>query len=155
MRRHSVSTTVTLCAVASLAAAMGPASAAPVAAPPSVHTEARQPEQPVLVDCLWQPQVHPGDFMIACGDGNSRLSSLRWSQWGPDAALATGINLVNDCKPYCAAGKFHSYPVVVRLDRPEPWKKHPQTQQFTRMNLVYTDDRPEGFEQAVTYPLWS
>ncbi|GAA3801491.1 hypothetical protein [Streptomyces chiangmaiensis] len=155
MRRYTVTTAVTLCAVASLAAAMGPASAFPAAAPPAAHAVKQQPVPPVLVDCLWNPQVHPGDFMIACGDGNSRLASLRWSHWGPDSAEATGTNLVNDCKPYCAAGTFHSYAVTVRLDEPKPWAKNPKMQHFTQMSLVYTADRPEGFQRTVTYPLWS
>ncbi|GAA3860409.1 hypothetical protein ACWDR2_03050 [Streptomyces sp. NPDC003631] len=155
MRRYTVSTAVTLCAVASLAAAMGPASAFPAAAPPAAHAVQQQPAPPVLVDCLWKPQVHPGDFMLACGDGNSRLASLRWSHWGADSAQATGTNLVNDCDPYCAAGTFHSYTVTVRLDDPKPWAKNPKMQQFTRMSLVYTDGRPDGFRQTMTYPLWS
>jgi hypothetical protein len=104
---------------------------------------------------LWHPQVRPADFLLACADGNSRLSSLHWSRWGPDAAVARGFNVVNDCKPYCAAGTFHSYPVVVRLDHPQPWKKHPQLQHYTQMSLVYTDGRPDGFGRVVNYPLWN
>jgi hypothetical protein len=114
----------------------------------------QQPGQPVIVDCLWKSHVRPGDFMLACGDGNSRLSTLHWSQWGADSAVASGVNVVNDCKPYCAAGKFHSYPVTVRLDHAQSWKKHPGVQHYTQMSLVYTDSRPSGFRQTVVYPLW-
>lgn len=155
MRSHTISTAVTLCAAASLVAAVGTASAAPATAHPVANAAQTQTGHPVLVDCLWHPQVHPGDFMIACGDGNSRLVSLTWSHWGANSAEARGVNMVNDCKPYCAAGTFHAYPVIVRLDRPMPWKKHPQMQQYTQMNLVYTHGSPEGFGPAVSYPLWS
>jgi hypothetical protein len=134
---------------------VGTASAVLAAAPPAAHAATAQPGRPVLVDCLWHPQVHPGDFMIACGDGNSRLTSLRWSRWGSDSAEAKGFNVVNDCKPYCAAGKFHSYPVIVRLDHPMSWKKHPQMQHYTQMSLLYTNGRPEGFARTVSYPLWN
>jgi hypothetical protein len=107
----------------------------------------------VIVDCFSQPQVRPGHFVIACGDGNSSLVSLRWSRWGPASAVATGLNEVNDCKPYCAAGRFHSYPVTVRLDQPRSWKKHPQ-KRYTQMRLVYTHGSPYGHQRTVTYQLW-
>ncbi|OIJ94608.1 hypothetical protein [Streptomyces colonosanans] len=154
MRSHTMNTAVTLCAAALLAAGMATASAAP-APPPAADAGQQQAGHPVLVDCLWHPQEHPADFMIACGDGNSRLSSLHWSHWDSNSAVGKGFNVVNDCNPYCAVGKFHSYPVVVRLDHPQPWKKHPQLQHYTRMSLVYTNGKPDGFARVVTYPLWN
>ncbi|MFJ9963114.1 hypothetical protein [Streptomyces avermitilis] len=151
MRTHTVRALVTLCAAVALAGAMGTSSAAP----PAARAVKQQPARTVIVDCFWNPNVRPADFILACGDGNSRLSSLEWSHWGLNSATAKGFNLVNDCKPYCAAGKFHSYAVVVRLDHPQPWKKHPQVQRYTQMSLVYTANRPDGFERTVTYPLWN
>jgi hypothetical protein len=68
--------------------------------------------------------------------------------------VGSGLDMVNDCQPYCAAGKFHSYPVTVRLDRPATWQKHPELQRFTRLQLVYTDGRPAQTEREVTYKLW-
>jgi hypothetical protein len=91
---------------------------------------------------------------VHCGDGNSRLAGLRWSQWDDKAAVARGTSLVNDCKPYCAAGRFHSYPVEVRLEKPAPWKKNPQVKQYTQITLHFTDGRPSGYGKQVTYPLW-
>ncbi|WP_323184004.1 MULTISPECIES: hypothetical protein [unclassified Streptomyces] len=61
---------------------------------------------------------------------------------------------MNDCQPYCAAGKFHTYPVEVRLDRPQSWQKHPDLQHFTRLQLVYTDSTPAQTHRVVTYKLW-
>ncbi|MGW3667566.1 hypothetical protein [Streptomyces sp. NPDC005141] len=151
MRRISVRTAITLCAAASLAAVMGTASAAP----PAAGTTKQRQATPVLVDCFWHPDVRPADFILACGDGNSRLVSLHWSHWNQKSAVAEGVNMVNDCKPYCAAGKFHSYPVIVLLDHPEPWKKKPHVQHYAQMTLVYTGDRPEGYAHTVTYPLWN
>jgi hypothetical protein len=136
-----------------LAGGVTTATAAPPAAAPTGHQE-RQSVTPVLVDCFWNSRVRPGDFILACGDGNSRLSALRWSQWGQNLAAADGVSLVNDCKPYCAAGKFHEYPVSVRLDRPEQWQKHPQLNHFTRIVLTYTGARPAGYERVVTLSLW-
>nr|WSY49120.1 hypothetical protein OG999_02460 [Streptomyces sp. NBC_00886] len=154
MYKHTMVGVVTLCAAALLAPAVGTSSAAPatVHAVPAAH---QQLADPVLVDCLWHSEVRPTDFMLACGDGNSRLTSLHWTYWNDNSAKATGFNVVNDCKPYCAAGKFHSYPVVVRLDNPQPWKKHPQVQHYSRISLTYTDGRPDEFAHVVTYPLWN
>ncbi|MFJ1808062.1 MULTISPECIES: hypothetical protein [unclassified Streptomyces] len=154
--RHTTRTAVMLCAALGLTAAVGSASAAPATSPPAARTAAvRQATAPVLVDCFWHPQVRPGDFVLACGDGNSRLVSLHWDRWGPGSARATGVNVVNDCDPYCAAGHFHPYAVVVKLDRPQPWKKHPQVQHYSRITLTYLGDRPEQFARVVTYPLWN
>ncbi|MEU9135024.1 hypothetical protein AB0D33_03470 [Streptomyces sp. NPDC048404] len=157
MRRNSIRTAFTVCAAASLAAVMGTASAAPATSHTTHATHATQQRQapPVLVDCFWHPDVRPAEFILACGDGNSRLASLHWSHWNQDSAVARGVNMVNDCKPYCAAGKFHSYPVVVRLDHPQPWKKNPQVQHYTRMTLTYTQNHPDGYAQRVSYPLWN
>ncbi|MER6572820.1 hypothetical protein ABT288_43370 [Streptomyces sp. NPDC001093] len=149
MRGSVWATAVTLAAGALLPAAMTPASASP----PTAAVKADTP-RPVLVDCMWQQNVRPTDFILACGDGNSRLIGLHWSQWSPDEATARGVNMVNDCKPYCAAGRFHGYRVTVRLDEPKAWKKDPHVQHYTRMTLTYADDRPDGFKQVMTYPLW-
>ncbi|MGW2485858.1 hypothetical protein ACWCV9_01395 [Streptomyces sp. NPDC001606] len=151
MRGSVVGTAVTLAAGAMLTAAMTTASAS---APPATATAQAGPARPVLVDCLWHRNVRPTDFILACGDGNSRLVGLHWTSWSRGSATATGVNMVNDCKPYCAAGRFHSYPVTVRLDGPKPWKKHPSLEHYTRMSLTYTADRPEGFQPVMVYPLW-
>ncbi|MFC4503894.1 MULTISPECIES: hypothetical protein [Streptomyces] len=145
-------TAVMFCAALGLTAAVGTASAAPAGSPPAARQQVRTP---VLVDCLWHPQVRPADFLLACGDGNSRLVSLHWSNWGTDSARATGINVVNDCDPYCAVGTFHRYPVVVKLDRSEPWKKNPRVEHYSRITLTYPGDRPAQFAPVMTYPLWN
>ena len=150
MRGSLVGTAVTLAAGALLTAAMTTASASP----PTAAAPRTDPTRPVLVDCLWNRDVRPADFILACGDGNSRLLRLHWSQWGPEAATAVGVNAVNDCKPYCAAGTFRLYRVTVRLDHPQPWKKHPDVQRYNRITLTYAGARPDGFKQVMTYPLW-
>ncbi|MET8272979.1 hypothetical protein [Streptomyces sp. NPDC005096] len=145
MQRLKLKTAVLICAVVTLATAVVPASAS--TKPKSPHT--------VVIDCFSDPQARPGTFLIACGDGNSILTALRWSAWKPKFATGSGLNVLNDCRPYCAAGKFHSYPVAVRLDRPEPWQKHAGQQHYTRMHLVYTGHRPPQMPREVTYRLWN
>ncbi|MGA5036865.1 hypothetical protein ACPCA8_07350 [Streptomyces capoamus] len=153
MRASLVGTTVTLAAGALLTAAVTTAAAGGPAGRPA-HPAHAGATRTVLVDCLWHRTVRPDDFILACGDGNSRLIGLHWSRWTPDGAVAVGVNMVNDCKPYCAAGRFRAYPVTVRLDGAKPWKKQPGVQHYTRMSLTYQQDRPEGFQQVMTYPLW-
>ncbi|MGX1548037.1 hypothetical protein [Streptomyces adustus] len=137
---------------------MGTTSAAPAAATSDSHPAgpaARASALPVLLGCLSDPEVRPSEFILACGDGNSRLAALHWSSWDANDAVATGYNAVNDCKPFCAAGKFHSYPVIVVLEHPHTWKQNPRVVQFTEMNLVFTGNRPAGYDRVVNIPLWN
>ncbi|MGW3955620.1 hypothetical protein ACWEKM_32925 [Streptomyces sp. NPDC004752] len=154
MRRPVRRTAIMLSVGVLLAGAVTTAAAAPSAPVPAGHS-ARQSATPVLVDCFWNSNVRPGDFILACGDGNSRLDGLRWTEWGRDTATAQGVNLVNDCKPYCAAGTFRAYPVTVRLEHPAQWQRHPELNHFTRISLTYSEGRPDGYERVTTLPLWS
>src|SRR6266446_6601458 len=88
----------------------GAASAAPQAASTAVSHFS---ERTVVVNCQGRPQVRPGDFTLACGDGNDYLTGLSWTSWTAGLASATGVQEENDCIPYCAAGHFHGYPVDV------------------------------------------
>ncbi|WP_225823695.1 hypothetical protein [Streptomyces naphthomycinicus] len=152
MRGSVMGTAVTLAAGALLTAAMTTATAGvPANATTPPRTTA---SQPVLVDCLWHRTVRPDDFLLACGDGNSRLTGLHWDRWSPGGATAVGVNMVNDCKPYCAAGTFHAYPVTVRLVGAKTWTKHPEFQRFSQLSLTYPGARPDGYQQIMTYPLW-
>ncbi|WP_370745830.1 hypothetical protein [Streptomyces sp. LUP30] len=154
--RHTTRTAVTICAALGLTATVGSAAAAPASSPPAAHPAvARQIRPPVLVDCFGHARVRPSRFILACGDGNSRLVSMHWYSWGARSARGAGVNVVNDCVPYCAAGRFHRYPVVVKLDRPQPWKKRPQVQHYSRITLFYPKDRPAHVGRVVTYPLWN
>ncbi|MEU6773692.1 hypothetical protein [Streptomyces sp. NPDC046759] len=164
MRGALVGTAVTLAAGALLTTAMTTPSASPPTPPgSSVQTGSPTPSgtgvqagpvRPVLVDCFFHKNVRPVEFILACGDGNSRLAGLHWTQWSPNEAKAVGVNWVNDCTPYCAAGTFRQYPVVIRLTGDQQWKRHPAFQRFTQMSLTYSGARPEGFNQVMTYPLW-
>ncbi|MFH8336657.1 hypothetical protein [Streptomyces sp. AM6-12] len=161
MRGTVAGTAVTLAAAALLTAGMTTASASPpttTASPTATTSPAATARgsrgDRVLVDCFAHRNVRPTDFILACGDGNSRLKGLQWSSWGTGGATGTGTNWVNDCKPYCAAGTFHPYPVVIRLSGDTQWKKHPSFDRFTQLTLTYTGARPEGFQRVMSYPLW-
>lgn len=118
----------------------------------------------VVVNCGFKQQTRPSTFVLTCADANDALTHLRWVSWQPGAAFATGIEQINNCTPYCAAGKFINYPVLVNLWRPEPLPGHPGTFYFTRATRVYTSNRPplyfcDGtkktcYPQTATFDLW-
>jgi hypothetical protein len=120
--------------------------------------------QTVAVNCQFKPQVRPSAMILTCADANDVLTGLHWVSWGTGAAFATGIEQINDCTPYCAAGKFINYPVLVDLWRAEPLPGHPGVLYFSRVTRVYTANRPPlyfcngthtCYPQTATFDLWS
>jgi hypothetical protein len=98
---------------------------------------------PVTVGDCGTQVTKPADLTIACGDGNDSLKSIRWTSWSATMARGTGVEELNDCIPYCAAGKFHSYPVAITLDRVK-------SNRFTRLRLHYSGVRPPNTPQDVS-----
>ena len=129
-----------------LAAGTGPATAAtshPTARPVTAHTS-----QTVVFNCLKHAQVRPKSFVLTCADGNDYLTGLSWSSWTPTVATATGKQLVNDCVPYCARGKFHSYATMAIFWRAEPVAHHPGEKYFTQVTLLYPGARPPVYKNG-------
>ncbi|WP_405922237.1 hypothetical protein [Streptomyces sp. NBC_00122] len=148
--RPRVRTATLLCAAVALVAAAVPASAQPGAAPAPTP----KPGTVVVADCFDQAQVRPEEYLLACGDGNNRLVELRWDTWGQRTATATGTDMVNDCSPNCAAGRFHPYPVTVTLSKPQPWPERDHVRRFTMIRLVYPDNAPyPDAKKDVSYKL--
>ena len=104
----------------------------------------------VVLNCLGHPQVRPGRFTLACADANDYLTGLAWKSWGPRLASATGVQAVNDCVPYCAAGHFRRYPVDVVLWNPAA--AGPGSQRYTSITLLYPGAHPAytGSRRPVT-----
>jgi hypothetical protein len=72
--------------------------------------------QPIgLPDCLNRLVVRPTTFVVTCADDTFQLRQLQWTGWGETFTAARGQASVNDCVPSCAAGHFHSYPVIVAV----------------------------------------
>ncbi len=97
-------------------------------------------EDTVAINCQGRPQVRPRSFTLACADGNDYLSGLRWTSWAPGLGSATGLQTVNDCVPYCAAGHFHRYPVDAVF-----WGSAaagPGSQRYTKITLLYPGAHP-------------
>jgi hypothetical protein len=75
------------------------------------------PRRAVLAPNCTKAQYKPHQILLACNDASDYLAQLHWERWNRRFAIATGINKVNDCKPDCARGHFHAYPVKVTLNR--------------------------------------
>jgi hypothetical protein len=65
-----------------------------------------------ITNCV-KASARPKSLTLACGDGNTVLSGLRWSSFGGPSAQARGTLETNTCKPNCVAGKVVRYPVAV------------------------------------------
>jgi hypothetical protein len=117
-----------------------PAASHPAAS--SSHQAAAAPAGvPEAFNCQ-HAQVKPGSLTLACADGNNYLAHLSWLSWTGSSASGTGTQEVNDCVPYCAAGKFRGYPADVVLWRSEPVPGHPSQRYFSRVTLLYPGARP-------------
>jgi hypothetical protein len=107
-----------------------------------------------------KPKVKP-KMIVYTGDGSAlfagakqlsktNFGSLHWSKWTKKKALGSGGNWLNDCKPDCAAGKFHGYPVNLKLTMP---KLVHGFNVFTRMTVTYTQNLPPHAVKTTTWTL--
>ncbi|MGD0343488.1 MAG: hypothetical protein ABSB55_00765 [Acidimicrobiales bacterium] len=126
VRARSVALAVVSVAVG-VASALGAGTA--LAAP-----RAGSDKPPRVIDCVGPAVREPSSFTITCADDNSRLVGLDWQSWTATHATADGVYSLNDCTPYCAAGKFHSYPAAVTLWDPKH-TKHGTL--FSRLTVAY------------------
>jgi hypothetical protein len=142
--------------IAAAAAALGFAVSTATAstshpARPSASHASHSASQPAVVPRVYNcthAQVRPGSFTLACADGNSVLTHLAWSSWTAASASGTGTQVVNDCVPYCAAGKFRSYRADVTFWRSEPVPGHPGQRYFSRVTVRYPAARPPVYSQG-------
>jgi hypothetical protein len=106
------------------------------------------------------PKVRPRTIVYT-GDGSALFAgaqavsktdfgSIQWSKWTKKKAHGSGGNWLNDCKPDCARGKFHSYPVTLSLSRP---RKVVGKHVFTRMTVTYTQNLPPHAAMTTTWKL--
>jgi hypothetical protein len=91
----------------------------------------------------FNPGIRPSSVIIACGDGNFQLRSMRWRGWHRSAVSGRGKALVNDCLPYCAAGRFHRIGARVRLTKPRLCKNVAQYV-YARIEWRFSSRPPGG-----------
>ncbi|HUY11653.1 MAG TPA: hypothetical protein VMV73_05270 [Candidatus Dormibacteraeota bacterium] len=66
-----------------------------------------------LPNCVGKAIVKPSSVILTCADAGLSVSHISWTGWGSAFAAGLGVASVNDCKPYCAAGHFHNFRVVL------------------------------------------
>ena len=115
--------------------------------------------QYVVLNCMDKAQVKPGTISLACADNGIGLTHLHWTSWTPQLASAYGTNWENDCKPSCAQGHVHDYPVVAVLWGSATVKGHPGERRYPEATLGYTKRRPAVYATScngkvvATYPV--
>jgi len=130
----------------------GSAKAAPARPAPARLDTA--PSHTVVFDCPGQHAlIRPGNFVLACADGNAYFAKLAWTSWTPGLASARGTLVLNDCTPYCAAGHFHSYPAIVVLWGSKAVPGHPGERSYTKLTAILTGQRPRHVPMTQTFPL--
>lgn len=107
------------------------------------------------------PQVKPFQI-IWTGDGTGvfagrgtastrpRFGRLHWSKWTATEGRGWGANWLNNCIPFCAAGKFTSFNVNLTVYRPRVLSGF---KVFTRIKVVYTGKVPHGYKRTGVFTL--
>lgn len=162
MNRGRFTTIASASAIAALGLSLeltGSASAAP-ASPAVTHVgSAAAAPRYVVLNCLHKAQVKPGTITLACADDGVGLTPLHWTSWTPRLASAYGTEWENDCKPNCAQGHTHYYPVVAMLWGSATVDGHPGEQRYTKVTLSYLKGRPAyyvtgcGGKVVASYPV--
>lgn len=101
-------------------------------------------------------KVRPASFFYT-GDGtgaiagahiSGRNSAIRWTSWTGMVARGDGYDQLNDCRPSCAGGSFHGYPVKIVAWRP---RRLHGVLAFTRLTLFYLHSVPYGKFRHYTF----
>ncbi len=78
---------------------------------------------------------------------SQRIYGISWRRWARAAARGRGIYPVNNCIPYCAAGRVTDYPVTVRLSRIRVCNGY---EQYLTMKRTYVGRGPTGSPRTET-----
>jgi hypothetical protein len=80
----------------------------------------------------------PKLLTLTCGDGNTVLKGMTWSNFGDAKASGKGTFTSNTCNPNCAEGKNVSYPVSIKA---EGSKKCKGATVYAKLSLTYPGAR--------------
>jgi hypothetical protein len=140
----------------SVVVALGVASAADAASLPSVLADGGTVTQGKNILVRPKQIVYTGDgsgFLAGPGTAgrHPKPSKLTWSSWTASAAQGAGDDWINNCEPFCAAGKFSQHAVTITLFRPRTLLG---LRVFTRMRVHYTHGpNPLTHKSTATFTL--
>jgi hypothetical protein len=95
--------------------------------------------------------------VIYVGGTTAFLRTRHWSDWTSTSASTRGTLWVDNCRPDCASGHFHTYPAQVTLSRVADRKG---VRFFSRMRVRYQHGGPRDYRYrwgtypGATVPLW-
>jgi hypothetical protein len=115
--------------------------AAPKAVMGDLGVGCSPPDAVAWIDDCGRLASRPTSLVLTCADANLQLRRLRWHGWGRGTATASASVYANDCKPYCAAGHFHSYPATVTATKLAACGR---ARVYGRLAVLYTGARPEN-----------
>lgn len=78
------------------------------------------------------------------------LDGLKWKGWGKPDAVATGTAHVDDCKPDCASGSYHTYRVRYHLGWPTTSKTYTSRRVYGYSALVFRR-KPAGYMSRIGF----
>jgi hypothetical protein len=90
----------------------------------------------------------PKLLTLTCGDGNTVLKGLSWTNFGKSSATAKGTFVIDLCEPNCAEGKNASYPVSVKATGA---KKCKGTSVYGKLTLTFTGHKPKSANNFKTW----
>jgi hypothetical protein len=100
----------------------------------------------------WSARYRPRSAVLTCADANWRLRGMSWRRWNGRVASGRGWSYENDCVPYCAAGHFHSYPVVVHASKPRRQNCEGRVRYvYQRLRITYSGRRPPHGRRTVSW----
>jgi hypothetical protein len=76
-------------------------------------TTGSQAADVAILGCRGNLQVEPEEVVACAADDGINVDHVKWTGWGEDPAYARGQAIVNTCDPYCAAGNYHLFRVVL------------------------------------------
>jgi hypothetical protein len=79
-----------------------------------------------------------------------KFGALYWSKWTATEGKGSGANWLNDCIPFCAAGKYTPFNANFDAYRPRVISGF---KVFTRLKVVYTGRVPHGFKRTGVFSL--
>jgi hypothetical protein len=79
-----------------------------------------------------------------------KFGRLHWSKWTATEGKGFGANWLNDCIPFCAAGKFTPFNANLTAYRPRVISGF---KVFTRLKVVYTGGVHHGYKRTGVFTL--
>jgi hypothetical protein len=111
----------------------------------STATAATKPE---IIACDGKGQVKPKEIILACGDGNTFVSKIKWNKWNSNTATGTGTLRWNTCLPQtCAGGIVQKYKAKITLGGLA--SAPGETDVFSEMTLTFTQGGPGMVDQGI------